>query len=64
VRDKLWFFGGYTRQIADSYVAFYEDVDPNAAVYAPSDNQAFDDQSVSRTIGPPILGLILQSSFS
>lgn len=46
VRDKLWFFGGYTRQIADSYVAFYEDVDPNAAVYAPSDNQAFDDQSV------------------
>jgi len=47
VRDKLWFFGGYTRQKADSYVAFYEDVDPNASVYVPNfDEQAFDDQRV------------------
>ena len=46
VQDKLWFFGGYTRQKADSYVAFYNDVDPNANVYAPSTDQGFDDQSV------------------
>ncbi len=47
VRDNLWFFGAYTRQKADSFVAFYEDVDPNAGTYVPDlDRQAFDDQSV------------------
>ena len=45
VRDRLWFFGSYTRQVADSYVAFFEDVDPNAFVYEPdTSRQAFDDQ--------------------
>ncbi|MCH7748626.1 MAG: carboxypeptidase regulatory-like domain-containing protein, partial [Acidobacteria bacterium] len=47
VRDKLWFFGSYTRQVADSFVAFFEDVDPNASFYtADLTRQAFDDQSV------------------
>ena len=53
VRDKLWFFGSYTRQVADSFVAFFEDLDPNASFYTPRDGemgrpleQAFDDQSV------------------
>ena len=44
VRDKLWFFGGYTRKIADSYVSFYEDLDPNASFYTPGPDQGFDDQ--------------------
>lgn len=46
VRDKLWFFGSYTRQVADSFVAFFDDVDPNASSYTASDRQAFDDQNV------------------
>jgi len=47
MRDRLWFFGSYTRQVADSFVAFYEDADPNASVYTPDLNrQAFDDQNV------------------
>ena len=47
VRDKLWFFGSYTHQVADSFVAFYEDVDPNALVFTPNlDRQAYDDQNV------------------
>ena len=46
VRDKLWFFGSYTRQVANSFVAFFEDVDPNATSFTASDRQAVDDQSV------------------
>ena len=47
VRDKLWFFGSYTRQVADSYIPFYFDVDPNASFYtADLSQQAFDDQWV------------------
>ena len=47
LRDRLWFFGSYTRQVADSFVAFYEDVDPNAGSYtADLSRQAFDDQNV------------------
>ena len=48
VRDNLWFFASYTRQVADSFVAFYEDVDPNASFFTPDfDRQAVDDQSVT-----------------
>ena len=53
VRDTVWFFGAYTRQVADSFAAFFDDVDPNASVYTPQDGQdgrplaqAFDDQGV------------------
>jgi hypothetical protein len=45
-QDKLWFFAAYTHQVADSYVAFYDDVDSNAGFYTASDVQAFDDQWV------------------
>ena len=47
VRDRLWFFGSYTRQVADSFVPFYEDVDPNATVFTPDlSQQAYDDEDV------------------
>lgn len=47
MRNRLWFFGAYTRQVADSFVAFYEDVDPNAPRYTANlSQQAFDDQNV------------------
>ena len=47
MRDKLWFFGAYTRTVADNFVAFQKDLDPNAFVYEPDPDpsrQAFDDQ--------------------
>ena len=46
VRDRLWFFGSYTRNVADAYVAFLDDVDPNALTYSPSETQTVDDQNV------------------
>ena len=46
-RDTLWFFTSYTRERVDAFVAFYEDVNPNASTYtADLSRQAFDDQSV------------------
>ena len=47
LRDSLWFFASYTHSVADSFVAFYEDVDPNASFYtADLSRQTFDDQKV------------------
>ena len=46
-QDRLWFFTSYTHQVADSFVAFFEDVDPNAGSYTASADQAFDDQWVN-----------------
>ena len=46
VRDRLWFFGSYTRNVANSYVAFLDDVDPNALTYTAGNTQTVDDQDV------------------
>ena len=46
VRDRLWFFGSYTRNVANSYVAFLDDVDPNALTYTAGNTQTVDDQNV------------------
>ena len=45
VRDKLWFFGSYTRNVADNFIAFQKDLDPNATFFTPGPEQAFDDQN-------------------
>ena len=46
VRDRLWFFGSYSFSRADAYVAFLDDVDPNALTYTASNTQTVDDQDV------------------
>ena len=46
VQDRLWFFGSYSFNRADAYVAFLDDVDPNALTYTASNTQTFDDQDV------------------
>ena len=46
VRDRLWFFGSYTRTVANAFVAFLNDADPNALTYSPSNEQTVDDQNV------------------
>ena len=49
VRDKLWFFGSYSHQVANSFVAgTYEDTDNFDHVFIPdTTRQAVDDQNVS-----------------
>ena len=46
VRDRLWFFGAYSRVVADAFTAFLNDADPNALTYSPSNEQTIDDQGV------------------
>ena len=46
VRDRFWFFGSYSRSVADAYVAFVDDVDANALTYTESNTQTIDDQNV------------------
>ena len=45
VRDKLWFFGSYTRNVADSFIAFQKDLDPNAMFFLAGPDHVFDDQN-------------------
>ena len=46
IRDRLWFFGSYSRSVADAFVAFLDDADPDALVYSASNTQTVDDQNV------------------
>ena len=46
VRDRLWFFGSYTRSVANAFVAFVDDADANALTYSASNEQTVDDQYV------------------
>ena len=46
VRDRLWFFGSYTRSVANAFVAFLNDADPNALTYSASNDQTVDDQDL------------------